>query len=289
MDIGEGSGGAPDYVLVGHATRDVFGPVSRPGGTVYYAGATAAHLGRRVGIVTAGDVPLINERALCEAETALVPSRTTTTYQFSDGPEGRSLRLLEMAAAIHSEAVPAAWRQADIVHLAPIADELSDDLLDAFASARLVVGTGQGWMRAFDTDGRVQPAPERILRLPLERFNALVVSVEDLRGDGSLAWRIGERVRVLVVTHGSEGCTVHHLGLADELPALPAASVDTTGAGDVFAAAFFVRLSETEDALASARFASAAAAIAIEGDGAACIPNRGAVLARLRGDGACIE
>ena len=61
--------------------------------------------------------------------------------------------------------------------------------------------------------------------------------------------------------------------------------VDSTGAGDVFAAAFFVRLDETGDPRASAGFASCAAGVSIEGVGVARIPDRGAVEARLHAVG----
>jgi len=50
--------------------------------------------------------------------------------------------------------------------------------------------------------------------------------------------------------------------------------VDATGAGDVFAAAYMVRIHETGDALSAARFASAAAALSIRGEGIAAIAGR---------------
>ena len=60
-----------------------------------------------------------------------------------------------------------------------------------------------------------------------------------------------------------------------------AACVDDLGAGDVFAAAFFVALSEARSPLEAARFANAAAAVRISGAGAGAIGDRGAIDARL--------
>ena len=277
----------PDYVLVGHVARDVFGSTSRPGGTVLYAGAAAARLGRKVGIVTSGDVPLTAEAGLVDAAVARVPSLGVTTFEISEESGGRSLRLIDRAAPLTGSEVPVTWRTADIIHLAPIADELPLDLAEAF-TGRLVC-TPQGWMRSFASDGAVRPRPERVLNLPLDRFAAIVLSEEDLGGDFDLENSVARRSRVLVVTRGASGCTLYEPERTVELPAVAAQPVDTTGAGDVFAGGFFVRLSESEDALESARFAAAAAALAVEGAGTSCIPDRDAVLARLALEGVCIE
>src|SRR5438270_7063622 len=104
MGIDEGSEGGPDYVLVGHVARDVFGGESRLGGAVVYAGAMAARLGRRVGIVTAGNVSLNDEAALAEAAVVSLPSKTTT-FEHHEDARGRALRLLDCAAPLTEAAI----------------------------------------------------------------------------------------------------------------------------------------------------------------------------------------
>ncbi|HMA37487.1 MAG TPA: PfkB family carbohydrate kinase, partial [Chloroflexia bacterium] len=64
-------------------------------------------------------------------------------------------------------------------------------------------------------------------------------------------------------------------------PACRARPVDFTGAGDVFAAAFFVGYDESGDAWRAAAFAHAAAAFAIEAPGSQGIAGRAAVTARM--------
>ena len=72
---------------------------------------------------------------------------------------------------------------------------------------------------------------------------------------------------------GAQGTTVLTLGergarLGDELvPALPAQPVDTTGAGDAFAAAFAVALAEGRPALEAVRWGCAAGAYMVEHPG----------------------
>jgi 2-dehydro-3-deoxygluconokinase len=57
---------------------------------------------------------------------------------------------------------------------------------------------------------------------------------------------------------------------------------DDLGAGDVFAAAFFVALHEGQPPVTAAAFANAAAAVRIGGAGADAIGDRAVVEARLR-------
>jgi sugar/nucleoside kinase (ribokinase family) len=117
----------------------------------------------------------------------------------------------------------------------------------------------------------------------------MVLSVEDLAGDLDIARAIATRLPVLAVTRGSDGCSVYRRGRVADVPAYSAMAADTVGAGDVFAAAFFIRLGETDHAVESACFASAAAAWFVEGAGASRIPDREAIGQRRLGEGACIE
>ncbi len=68
----------------------------------------------------------------------------------------------------------------------------------------------------------------------------------------------------LVVTLGEKGSMIFARGRRLKVGAFPVENVvDTTGAGDVYAAAFLTRYLETGDLVESAKFASAAGAIAV--------------------------
>ena len=70
--------------------------------------------------------------------------------------------------------------------------------------------------------------------------------------------------RLLVLTKGSDGCTIFFGDEIRQFPAYPVPVVDTTGAGDIFAAAFLVRLFQTGGSPSeAARFANKAAALSI--------------------------
>ena len=106
--------------------------------------------------------------------------------------------------------------------------------------------------------------------------------MEDIGGDRVRLERYVHRARLLVVTLGEEGAVVYDHGRATRVPAYTVVEVDPTGAGDVFAAAYLIRFSETEDALEAARFANCVASFAVEGMGTANMPSRERVEWRLR-------
>jgi sugar/nucleoside kinase (ribokinase family) len=109
-----------------------------------------------------------------------------------------------------------------------------------------------------------------------------VLSEEDVAQDEGAVRNLAAMARVTAVTRGRAGATIYWQGLSCDLPAFRAREVDPTGAGDVFAAAFLVRLHETGDPFAAAQFANCAASLSIEGAGTAGIPSRRQVEARLR-------
>jgi sugar/nucleoside kinase (ribokinase family) len=271
-----GGPGIPDYVVVGHFSRDLIRGSIRPGGTALYAGVTALRLGSRVAIVTSHANDHEVESDLGDATIARVPAQASTTFELEQREDGRVLKLLARAEPISARDVPSAWLQAGIVHLAPIAWEVDLAIADA-GTPGSVVATPQGWLRKVGTDGKVIQSGQQLDHVPLEAFSALVMSIEDIGGDEEVVERIGGRCQVAAITRGSAGCTLFMHGSRSHIPTEPTEEVDSTGAGDVFAAAFFIRLRETNDPIESARFASRVAAMSIEGVGVSRIPTRAQV------------
>lgn len=273
------SSGAPGYVVIGHLSVDLVDGQERPGGSVFYSGVTAARLGKRVGIVTArhGHLP----RELDGIAVEGVDSDAPTSLKLTTTTEGRSLRLLSRAVPVTAAAIPAVWRSASLVHLAPIVDEVPLDLGASFHRARLLA-TPQGWLRRWDANGWVSSWAAEDRRLHKVSPEAFVLSLEDLGGKHERARDLARWARVVVVTEGARGCWVLSGESERHLPAFPTVPIDTIGAGDVFAAAFFVRLTELEDPWEAARFASVAAALSLRAPGVAGVPDRSEVLAVLR-------
>ena len=86
----------------------------------------------------------------------------------------------------------------------------------------------------------------------------------------------------MAMTESWKGARLCTHGTWRRMDAFPEVEVDPTGAGDTFATALLVRLRETGDLLASARFGAAAASLSVSGVGVTSIPGREEIEARLR-------
>ncbi len=260
------------YLIIGHITKDLLPDGGfTVGGTVTFAGRTALALGNRVAVVTSAAPDFDVDTVLAGCELVRVPTETTTTFKNVYTPAGREQFLYATAAPLRPDAVPQRWRQPDIIHLAPLAGECDYALADAFPGA-LVVATPQGWMRAWDHTGRVRVSdwPDADKLLP--RLDAAVISLADVNGDQATLERMVRLTPVLVVTLGSEGCLVYIKGREQHVPVTPRDEVDPTGAGDIFAAAFFMRLRQSKDPVAAAHFANDIASWSVERAGWASTP-----------------
>jgi sugar/nucleoside kinase (ribokinase family) len=277
----------PDYLVIGHITKDLVADGFTVGGTVTYAAVTARKLGQQAAMVTSAEVDLILPDVLAGVEVKRVPAQATTTFRNVYVNGTRQQYVSALADPISPAAIPDEWRQVPLVHLGPLVREIDVSLVHHFPNS-YVVATPQGWFRSWDETGYVSlggwPGAERLL----PHLTALVLSEEDVCGDPSCIQRYATLVRTLVVTQGPRGATVYHAGQVRHFPTRPAHEVDLTGAGDVFAAAFLIRLRETdrspggEDPWEAARFANVVGSFSVEGPGTSAIPTREQVEAYLK-------
>jgi sugar/nucleoside kinase (ribokinase family) len=288
---------APDLLVIGHATRDLLPDGSwRLGGSVTFASVTASRLGARPAVVTSGTPEVVEalHPLLAEGHTiTCVPAAEATSFEniYEGGTRRQHLR--GRAASLSLAAVPERSRCAPIVLLAPVAQEVAPEMASAFPGA-LVAATPQGWLRRWREDGAVYPGAFDAASHVLPHLDALILSREDLlpppgsaiaglsaaEADAQIAaW--ARMVPIVVVTSGAQGADLYLDGKPPEtFPGYPAREVDPTGAGDVFATAFLLRLHETGDARRAMDFANRVAALSIEGEGVHGIPTRGVLLAR---------
>ena len=259
-----------DYMVVGHVTRDLVNGAFAIGGTVSYAARTARALGCRVGIVTSASPDLDLSQALNGVLVARSPATTTTTFENIYTSDGRRQVLHAVAETLVPGMVPPDWR-ATVVHLGPVARECDPALVNAFGDGFVGV-TPQGWMRRWDQDGHVSGCRWEGAEPLLARADAVVLSEEDVAGDESLVAQYAAQTRMLVVTQGAAGCTVHADGRSCHFSAPTVHEVNPTGAGDVFATAFFVWLQRSGDPWMAARFANCVAARSVTRVGLAGTP-----------------
>lgn len=285
MRLGYQDSGRPTFVVIGHVARDVVDGSCRLGGTATYAALTAHHLGERVAIITSAN-PNLDLAPLLSADIqiSLLPSAHTTTFENHYSGKHRWQQLHSRASTLGDVAVPYNWRKADVILLGPIAQEVPPDLADLFPGSLLGV-SAQGWLRAWDQQGRVHGTPIAHPKRSFSRVRVAIVSDEDLAFDPSLVNAYSQLVPIFIVTRGEGGATVYLYGQAHDTPAFSTTTVDPTGAGDVFAAAYLIALHQTGDPLRSAHFAHSTASFAIEKPGIEGIPTMADVISRLHSRG----
>lgn len=130
--------------------------------------------------------------------------------------------------------------------------------------------------RKYNTKIVLNPAPAQLLNSDLlERVDFLIPNQTELRllaGQESVSASvdvlIGMGVKSIVVTLGEAGSMVIDGGRQELVPAYKVPVVDTTAAGDAFAGAFALALSEGNSVLEAARWGNAAGALSVMRAGA---------------------
>jgi sugar/nucleoside kinase (ribokinase family) len=262
-----------EYVTVGHVTVDVMEPggVRRPGGGAFYSALQAARLGLRTLIVTQGSRRELEELLAPyreELEVRIMPAERTTTLATAGMGAERRQRVLAWAGAM-SESIEV---DTSILHLAAVARETPSSWR---GEAEFVGVTPQGWMRAWDESGEMSHVTLDPETLPA-RFDALAIS------ELERPWcKLLSAGRVSAVTAGSAPTRVLLADGSETSVAVPGGvrPREDLGAGDVFAAAFFVALREGQSPVDAAAYGNAAAMVRIAGEGPGAIGDRAAIAA----------
>lgn len=272
---------APDFVAIGHATFDRFGGVVRPGGAALYAAVTAHRLGLSAGVLTSHgpDYPL--EALPPQIEVVTVEASATTTFEHRWDDQGRRLRAVPGGRPLGPADVPEDWRDAGLVLLAPVLQEVDPGLADFFGDST-VAAAAQGWLRDLQGDGEVVArgwVPPPTL---LGRLQALFLSAEDVRGQEAEMLEWLQRLPLAAVTAGASGALLYVNSERYEIRPRPTREVDPTGAGDVFAAAFLIHYHREGDPWAAAALAACAASLSVEGEGWSAVPDAARLNAELK-------
>jgi sugar/nucleoside kinase (ribokinase family) len=272
----------PEYLVIGHICADLLSDGSVVlGGTALYSALAAARLGWRVGVLTRGaygqkiaghDIPSLEPYA--EEFSIIVQDAERPTMFINEYTAGRRVQTMpHWAGPIDLRGLPPHWRNAKVIHLGPVAQEVDPKQTGALTPYFLGV-TPQGWMRDWphESGGKVKL---NHLRLPgelLGRLDGVVVSDEEISLARDTVERVGAR-RLGVITKGEYGARVYYGGEHADLPGYKVHAVDLTGAGDVFAAAFFIRATDrSASAITATRYANAVAALSLRGIGPAGVP-----------------
>jgi len=271
----------PDFLAIGHLTKDLQDGGYTIGGTVSFASLTARNLGLQAAVVTRASPGLDLYPLFQGIEVVSLPSKATTTFKNLYFGKVRVQYIGAVADRIEAEDVPIEWRETGIVLLAPLAGELDESLIRLFP--RSLVGVcPQGWFRRWDKEGRVYFKAWEGAEEVLSQADAVIFSEEDVGWDEGLIGDYSSKATLLIVTRGERGATVYQRGEARHFPAFKVEEVvDPTGAGDVFAAAYLIELERSGDPYKAAVFANCVASVSVEKRGTKELPTLEEVEERL--------
>ncbi|MBN1266598.1 MAG: hypothetical protein JXA25_13975 [Anaerolineales bacterium] len=259
-----------DYLIIGHLTRDLTENGYRLGGTASYAALTARALGRNAALVSSFD-PQLDLRQLDGITIHNHPAAATTTFQNRYTPAGRVQTVLAYAEALTPASVPPAWQNIPLIHIGPVSQLVSPDLLNSFPDSWVGL-TPQGWLRQVDSDGLVGLRSWQSIVDWAAEADAVVLSREDLQQNRDAEEQLAKRCEILVVTDADNGAFLYDRNHRTHITARNSTELDPTGCGDIFAAAFFITLEETRNPIKAAEAANYLAAASVRRTGLDSVP-----------------
>jgi hypothetical protein len=271
---------ATQIVIAGNVAEDRVPGGWKPGGPALYSALAAHALGADVQLITRL-TPGYNRAIFAGIELRAFPAVNAPRYANSYDKAGNRAQLLLHGGEPLEPYMLVSDRHADGFILAPAYHEVTGWPPPC---ARVQAVSLQGFLRSTNDQNQVTARlhPAEIAAQYARRGVIGFLSEEDTQDAESLARSFAATPGAMaIVTRGYQGALVFESGKRTEHAALSAEPIDPTGAGDCFSTAYVVRLAETRDHGQAIRFALAAGALAVEGEGIAGIPTRAAIERRL--------
>jgi sugar/nucleoside kinase (ribokinase family) len=268
---------------MGHLTFDVNivdngSPSSHiPGGAAAYSALTAQKHGLSTGVITSAGDDYPVKQILSGVDVRVTDSEHTATFANYYDAGDRTQVLMASGSRITQSAVPPDWTNPDILFVGPLLHELPTDCVNWFES-KLSCLVPSGWLRRWAHDGAISHA-DTLPPFRGKKWDVIVVSDAEIQNlPEQQMFDLGD---IVCVTQGANGSRIWQAGERIETPAAEAKPVDFTGAGDIWATAFAIALSEDRSVEEAGAYAAVAAAISIESIGLSGCPARDEIEARL--------
>lgn len=270
-----------DYLALGNPTLDVQpGGSFVLGGSVVYSALQAARLGFSAEIVGRANPDQLGpywQPHAGEVGMHLQPTESTTLFRNVSSGDSREQWLEGWAGEIQDLGrLP----DSDILHIAPVAQEITLEELAPECGSRFVLLTPQGLVRRWDGIGaRVGLVPRGFAAAVSSVLDVVVVSETEAPYVSELLAAVPRHGGLAVVTRGRRGCEVLTREGSAEYTADPVHTlVDPTGAGDCFAATLTTEVFRGRPVPEAVRLATAAASLCVSGQGAATIGGRAQII-----------
>ncbi|MBS7634010.1 hypothetical protein KEJ34_00685 [Candidatus Bathyarchaeota archaeon] len=274
-----------DIITIGHFALDrIFLPGSPRtrktlGGPPTYTSLAAKKMGAKVSVISkvGGDFPAkyvkwLREQGVDLSGLKISEDSQTTSFmlKYYHGGE-RDLILRSRAPPISAEDLSPSMK-ARAVHVSPIANEISVDLIEMVSSMTPIISLDpQGLLRRFNDDGKMslQKMDDLSFLRCINIFKSSEKEIKALTGRESVTEAIDKirsyGIEVAIATMGEKGSL---LSFSNKFYMVPPAKskiiLDPTGAGDVFIGAFITEYLRNADPLWCTCVGAAAASFVIE-------------------------
>jgi len=270
-----------DFYVIGHLTLDniVRGVSFKKcmGGTAYYSSMVAKILGWNVGLISKVGFDFPREYLKTLESFGINMSRV----KFEDIPStsfllkydgDRVIRIMGRCSDIHINDVLDVINENIIVHVGPVANEVSMDIVKyVYENSKLCSIDLQGFMRFFDSQGFIKLVKPIFIDELFEYTDVLHCDfLEAFVGTGildsikSAKYLSNKYGLIVLLTMGREGMYLAYDNLIYHIPSIVNSVIEETGAGDICTTAFLYMYDLSGDPLESAIFSSSLTSIYIE-------------------------
>ena len=276
-----------DLVTVGHFAIDLISspkittPKPTLGGPPTYVSVAARKLNAKVSVISkvgedfsSSHIAWLNANGVDLSGLKRIKGASTTRFILKYTNWKRQLQLKSRAPPILPEDIPNSL-QAKGIHVAPVANEISRNLVDKLRTLTNVLSLDpQGFAREFDTEGNMHLKrwdDQQVLeQIDLYKSSSseikMVTGLADLRLAMKKIHDYG--AKIVIVTRGMKGSKLLLEGRLYDIPACkPRIVRDPTGAGDAFTGGFLAEYVKGKDPVWCACIGSASASFVVEGVG----------------------
>jgi len=214
------------------------------GGSVLFAARVAQQRGWKVTIITSGTAELeaaVRAELGTGVELIVQPSVEDTVMRFTEETHLGPRSVPTSADQIRFSEVTGHLATADVVHIAPILDEIAEGGFEHLSEAKFVGVTPQGFLRTRNHETAALGLAHSAPTWWASNCDAVVLSESET---AHFSVPLTELAQSVVVTRGSNGCIGYRGDQHLELDALKVQEAvgATIGAGDVFSATLFMEL-----------------------------------------------
>jgi len=250
--------------------------ITSVGGPPAYAGLISSRFGNEVVPLTKVGSDFPDEQAVWLARNGIVlrasdrsMTKPTTRFKITNASGTRTLVMNSRCENLDESQIPPDSRL-DASLVSPLAGEVTPSLLtEISACSDFTFLDPQGFVRSFDSGGRVSMSPPRdksilskVDAIKMDRVEAeMLTGKSDPRQALEKISSIG--VRKAIVTQGAEPCHVLDGTRIYQVQVPKSPVVDTTGAGDILSGATISWYLKTRDFLRSACFGIAASSLSL--------------------------